>query len=130
MATNMSNSVPLLGNCTYGTGDNFVGLKNSYFSIIHINCRSLERNHSKILHMLYSLNYSPSVIALSETWLQEDDELLLAIPNYTLISSPRKYRRGGGVAFYVLNTFVFFHKNSLTISNDTLEALTIETVLT
>jgi len=57
--------------------------------------------------LLHLTDIRPSVIA--ETWHQRDDELLVlvAIPSYTLISSPKLYRRGGGVGFYISDHLLY-----------------------
>ena len=133
MAGHVSNNVlntNTLGDCSYSSCEDFTKFCNKSFSVIHINCRSLKKNLPAIIQFLCSINYSPSVIALTETWLCEEDEFLTSLPNYTLISLPRKSRRGGGVGFYVLNDLVFVVKRGMSISNDILESITVDIVHT
>ena len=48
----------------FSASDNFNSTK---FSIMQINCRSLQKNFSHLTSLLQSLSCNPSVIALSET---------------------------------------------------------------
>lgn len=59
----------------YYTLDNFKDevCKCEGFSIIHINCRSLNANFSKLQCMIDHLDYPFHVIALSETWLDDNN---------------------------------------------------------
>lgn len=54
--------------------------------------------------------YSPSIIAITETWLNEEvSDGLLSIPSYSIYRSDRKERLGGGVCAFVrksLNSIV------------------------
>ena len=125
---NAKKIIPPPENCQYSS-DVFSKLENSFFSIIHINCRSLKKNLPSILQFLSTINYSPSVIALTETWLVQGDTYLLAIPNYVLVSSPRKNRQGGGVGFYVSTDYLYIVRESFTISNDLIETVSIEILL-
>ena len=82
------------------------------------------------MQLLSSIDYTPSVIALTETWLGEEDEFLTCLPNYSFISLPRKSQRGGGVGFYVLNGLVYVIRKSMSISSDVIETITIDIVHT
>jgi len=70
------------------------------FSVIHLNSRSLWSNFSKIKDYL---NLFPkfSVVAVSETWLDEDKLAEVELEGYQMFVMNKKDRRGGGVALYV-----------------------------
>ena len=44
-------------------------------SVIHFNVRSIIKNKRKIEELLYDLNKSPDIIAISETKLNDDSKL-------------------------------------------------------
>lgn len=72
------------------------------FNLMHINCRSLYNkiNEIKLLTNMFKLN----VLAMTETWLEEEIANLILIPEYTLIHKSRNSsKRGGGVGFLVSN---------------------------
>jgi len=71
------------------------------------------------------MDIRPSVIALTETWLQRDDELLFDIPSHTLISSPRLHRRGGGVGFYISDHLVYHNICEFKPKYDIFECISI-----
>ena len=116
----------LIGNCTYSTLHDFIPLHNSNISILHLNCRSLKKNLPSLITLLATLNTRPTIIALTETWLKEGEEIFLSIPNYTLVSSPRTSGRGGGVGFYIDQKHQFVEITCHKAKDDAFEALTIE----
>ena len=111
--------------CKYSS-DHFLKLENCFFSVLHINCRSLKKKLPSIRQFLSTIDSIPSVIALTETWLSEYGNYLLAVPNYILVSSLRRNRQGGGVGFYVSSDVLFVVRESVTISNALIETLSIE----
>ena len=116
-----------MDNCSYSTTGDF-SPKQSFLSVMHVNCRSLNKNVSSLSELLLTLKYRPSVIAMSETWLKEGDDQNLCLPSYCLVSSPRTQKRGGGVGFYVdanLNFSVITLK-SVPSDHDVFESITIE----
>ena len=48
------------------------------FSIFHVNVRSFNRNSSELLNCLSVLDTELSIIALSETWLNDSNESTLS----------------------------------------------------
>ena len=68
-------------------------------SCIHLNARSLNSNFKEIDHYLSSLNYKFDIIAISETWVSEQNKF--NINGYDVYHTTRKNKRGGGVALYV-----------------------------
>ena len=68
-------------------------------TIMHLNVRSLYHKVQEIEVILNMLNFPP-ILTLSETWLKSDS-LLTDIVNYSLVTSHRNVRKGGGVAIYL-----------------------------
>lgn len=73
------------------------GLSN--FSIIHFNVRSMSANFNKLKACISLLDCTFDVIAISETWMNENDEFQLE--NYNCFYTSRYQRIGGGVALYI-----------------------------
>ena len=70
------------------------------FNIAHINIRSLRHKTHEIEDLLE--RHSLSVLAITETWLDENDnEGVINIDGYTLFRRDRPHQRGGGVGIYV-----------------------------
>jgi hypothetical protein len=112
--------------CSYSATGDFLPLDNGSFSILHINCRSLKKNLNHVIELLSVIKLKPSIIALTETWLQDGDEHFLSIPTYTILSAPRVNRRGGGVGFFVSNNVDYFVRTDVHPEIDLYESLTIE----
>ena len=68
------------------------------FSVLHINARSLFKNFDNILLFINSLDHKFSIIAISETWLDDFKQKFMHINGYNLITKHRPESRGGGVA--------------------------------
>ena len=74
------------------------------FSILHLIVRSFNKNQDLINSFISNLNFTFSIIALSETWFKDN---IIDISNYNPISVPRQNRRSGGTALYVHNSLSF-----------------------
>ena len=81
----------------------FLKEKSNVFSIISLNCQSLNAKIDQLRLYLSSFDsFQFSAIALQETWLTSDaDVSLLQINGYTLISRGRSCSAHGGVAIYL-----------------------------
>eukprot|EP00732_Lithocolla_globosa_P000951 Lithocolla_globosa_v1_NODE_383_length_4222_cov_8.644588.p2 type:complete len:237 gc:universal NODE_383_length_4222_cov_8.644588:3025-2315(-) len=75
------------------------------FSILHVNARSLGKNFDRLSAFFDSLTLPFTLVAISETWIDEDDNNILSDvwEGYTLETKSRK-RKGGGVGAYVLTS--------------------------
>ena len=99
------------------------------FSIIHFNCRSLNANFSKLEDCLHSIGHNFDVIAVSETWL-DNESTLHKLEGYEFCHQPRKNKNGGGVGLYISNRLNFKIVNQATTSIDNvLECMTVEIIL-
>ena len=74
-------------------------LKKDSFSILHSNIRSAPKNISKLIEYVQCIDFSFSVIALSESWLTDVTCNLYNIPGYNAEHNTRAGKRGGEFRF-------------------------------
>jgi len=70
-------------------------------SIIHFNSRSLNSNLAGIKHCLNELERKFTVIAISETWLDDEQIDAIEIEGYEMFSVHRTQSKGGGAALFI-----------------------------
>ena len=71
-------------------------------SVLLINARSLKKHSEELEALVYSLESPPNIVAVTETWLdKEDDEKLYKLSGYNVVSKPRP-TRGGRILFQSL----------------------------
>ena len=68
-------------------------------SILLINSRSLNKNFSKLETLINMLNFEPTVILVSETWVNSTKPLLYSLNNYNFYNNPGKNKAGGSGLF-------------------------------
>src|SRR5271170_3797522 len=73
----------------------------SGLNLIHVNIRSLKLNFHKLLTFLENLSFIPTVIALSELWLEEGFVETFDIPGYTFEYKLRSDSPYGGCGCYI-----------------------------
>lgn len=87
--------------CEYYTDDQYKSINtDGAFTVIHFNSRSLYKNYDSIKEYLSQFNKF-SVIAMSETWLDEVKGSDVEIEGYQLFTVNRNRKKGGGVALFV-----------------------------
>ena len=106
-------------------------LENS-FSVYYINIRSLNKNFDKLLKFLSIIKNEFDIIAISETWCNDDNiniNSLYQIPKYTPIHQIRKTSsKGGGLVLYIHKTITFNALEKLSNNNDHIEGLSVEII--
>ena len=106
-------------------------LENS-FSVYHINIRSLKKFFDKLLEFLSIMKNEFDIIAISETWCNDDNiniNSLYQIPNYTPIRQIRKTSsKGGGLVLYIHKTITFNALEKLSNNNEHIESLSVEII--
>ena len=95
-------------------------------SFLHINIKSLPKHYDEMEIYLNSLNFKLSFIALSETWLDEYEEGLYEVPNYTSINDFMKSKKGGGLSLYIADNLKFKRRHDLEYFDSEMESLFIE----
>ena len=70
---------------------------NSYFSVFHLNVRSLMPKLDDLQQYLVEITHTFSVIGISETWLKNDNESCIHLPGYSFVNNNRKTKNGGEV---------------------------------
>ena len=98
----------------------------SMFSILHINCRSLKRNYDEIEALLDSLKCSFSILALSETWLDDCSTPTCVFKDYIYVGNHRNGRRGGGVGLCIKNNYNYALRQDLNVFRNEFESCFIE----
>ena len=104
-------------------------LKNS-FSILQIKIRSMNKNFEKLHECLNVVKGKFSIIALTETWCNDDradKNSAWQISNHTSILQIRQTgQKGGGIPLFVHNNFDFRIIERGNLCNDDIEYLTVE----
>ena len=97
------------------------------FSLLYINCRSLNKNISEIESLIHRLQITLPVIAVSETWTSDDTQNSFNIPGYNFVAKSRCHKSGGGVGLYVLDSISFRVRDDLDFdSNGLFDSIFIE----
>lgn len=92
--------------CSYIMANNVE--RSGDFSVLHLNIRSLCKNFEELIELITQLHHASveiDVILLCETWLHDDNSMLVKIPGYSLFNQNRT-TRGGGLAIYVRDSLV------------------------
>src|SRR5271170_6096745 len=76
-------------------------------TIVHINIRSLKAHFDELKVLLAKLSSQPSLIVLSELWLEDGFVENYELPCYTFEYSLRNNEKYGGCGCYVLNTLEY-----------------------
>src|ERR1700759_1458192 len=85
-----SDSIATLADCKYFTEQDFnascqsfINCPSSYnLSVFHMNSRSLNANHSKLLQLMITLDFNFDAIILSEIWAYNISTYQNLVPNY------------------------------------------------
>ena len=99
----------------------------SAIKILSLNRRSLQKSFNDLQIFLHDSKVTYDIIALTETWLNEHNDVFLNINNYSLYNSNRLKKRGGVAIFVEKNKFSI-ERPDLSISNTTCEIIAIEVI--
>ena len=94
-----------------------------------MNCRSLVAHYDDIVEYLKNISVDFDIIALSETWFVPEKHNLsnYSLNNYTLYTSSRDNKTGGGVAIYAHDTLQHKLVNEISsVVNDCYESVFID----
>lgn len=96
-------------------------------SFIHINSRSLWKNHDHISQLLSQCPFD--IVAITETWLEPNTPVqMLSIPNYNFINRDRPNKRGGGVGFYIASHINYIIRDDLMHNSNNFESMFVEII--
>ena len=98
-----------------------------FFSLFHVNARSLSKNFDQLLCVFSASNIPFDVLGITETKQQTDKGFLtnVSIDGYHMYTQPSK-SSVGGVAIYVNNKLDHFKSDDLSILHDDFESIWIE----
>lgn len=109
-------------NCDYYDEETFKRLTQTYkdtnFSILHLNIRSILNKHDDLVAYLDSLVYKFSVIGLTETWLKNENIHDFPMSQYNFTGKVRDHKPGGGIGLYIHQSSQFRERNDLSINVD------------
>ena len=74
---------------------------NKKLSILHLNLRSVSNKFDALKNYLNSLNRKFTIIALTETWLNDNDYDNFKIPGYKSTKLFRQNKIGGGICIFL-----------------------------
>ena len=94
--------------------------------MIHVNIRSAKKNLADFEAYLHVLSHKFTIIALTESWLQDCDSQLYNLPGYEMFEDHRSERTGGGVALYVDICYDCKRRPDLDVFNSNCESLFLE----
>ena len=112
---NAGDNVPMiLQNSPYYDNDVFTNIlctKQNIFSLVSLNCQSLNAKYDEIKIFIENLRESScklSAFCLQETWLSDDsDASLFQLDDYNFISKGKSCSAHGGVAVYLHDSYDF-----------------------
>ena len=98
----------------------------AHTSIAHLNTRSVTSSFDEFNLMLTT--YGFDIVALSETWLKDNNFLLdyVTIPGYNSEYRNREQKRGGGVGFYLKENIKYQVRKDLVKLDESMEHLWLE----
>ena len=76
---------------------------NNYFSMVHLNIRSMAKNLGNFELYLKSLEFEFDITGLSETWIKGQNQDFSKIQGYRQEHVYRENRSGGGVSLFIKN---------------------------
>ena len=101
---------------------------NSSMNIMHINCRSLNKNFKSITNLLSRTSCTFTAIGLSETWLNPVSSDTFIIDGYKFVCRSRTDKIGGGVGLFIDCAYVYQIRSDLSFIKNHIETIFIEIV--
>ncbi len=101
---------------------------NSSLNLIHINCRSMNKNFKSLANLLHRIDGPLTAIGVSETWLNSINEENYCISGYKFVCMSRSDKIGGGVGLFVNNNYVFNVQSEISFIKSSIECIFVEIV--
>ena len=102
----------------------------SYFNILHLNIRSLQKNFDNLTSLLECLANPTHIIALSETWLKDSTQHLYNLKGYEAYHTCRTNREHGGISIYICSDIYAKPIQQYTSISEDIEMCTVKLNLT
>lgn len=99
------------------------GSKN-HLKVLYLNARSI-RNKINELTVQLSI-YSYDIVAITETWLQGDQDWELNIEGYSTIRKDRQERKGGGVALLIREGITAIERKDIALKDQDSETAWVQ----
>ena len=116
-------------NCNYYTEHDYDTRINTdnKLKIIHFNSRSLYTNFDQIKEYLMDFKNPFDIIAITETWINEEKGMDFELEGYNLVCMNREKKGGGGVALFIADNIKFKVLKDISVAVDNmLECITVE----
>ena len=100
---------------------NFKNFSKNFFSVLHLNIRSINKNFEAFTEFYSKLNHIFSVIWFSETWASEENinkNSTFQLKNYNVIHQVRNLRKGGGLCIFIHESLCYEPRKDLSINSD------------
>ena len=119
-------------NSDYYTEDTFIAkckslnINDDCFSMLHLNILniwSVPKHLSELESYLYNLQHSFPILAVTETWINENSVDRYCIDGYQHESRYRNERKGGGVSLFIRQNLSYITLNDVSICNESIESL-------
>jgi len=101
---------------------------NVLLSMYHVNIRSLNTNHNKLINFLYSLSFHFDVIILSEIWTTNLTFYINLLSDYDFFYDLPPNNRAGGVGIYVKKSLNATKSNTYDATLNSPRSMTYESV--
>jgi hypothetical protein len=118
-------------NCKYYHSDlNNIKLSNKTnhidLGLLHLNIRSIPRNLNTLIPILHSSKLEYNIIALSETWLKQDNVDSYGIAGFKHEYLVRDTKAGGGISMFFKDSLNYKLREDLTHIDSHIEMLWVE----
>ena len=95
------------------------------FTFLNLNIRSLNKNIGKLELLLQEINFNPSVIFITETWLSNNKTFIYSLKNYNYISKPG-INKSGGTGLFIRTDLNYNIITNLQLNIENCEDLWVE----
>ena len=135
ISPNNANNINIPSNCLNPKNTNYLNpndidcneITKRSFSILTINARSLNKNFNKLETLLNLINFDPTVILVSETWISPNKPLLKTLSNYSFFNNSSN-NKSGGAGIFIRNDVNFKIINNYNLNTVNCEEIWAEIV--
>lgn len=132
-STNLDDPIKI--NCEYYLPNDFnqqingVNVENS-LSFLHLNTRSIVNKFDSLKQLINSFKIPFQVIGLTETWLNDTNDDLFEIEDYSFVNVNRHSKNGGGIGIYISNQLKYKLRTELILNyQNIIESVFIELLI-